>query len=93
MPCKTDNWKWDQIGGGLADFVIDDLYPTKHALARAIERGISREELRTGSGIIVGHKIVTAISRTKKPKTLDGALWSDATVGVPQVSRERLLRN
>lgn len=58
----------DLVRGGLADFRVDNLRISKHAIARARERHIPLEDLRrthgneVGRGIQVGNTIVTAIT-------------------------------
>jgi hypothetical protein len=60
----------DLVRGGLADFRLDNLRISKHAIARARERHIPLEDLRrshghgVGRGIQVGNTIVTAITNT-----------------------------
>ncbi len=59
---------FDLVRAGLADFRMDDLRISKHAIRRAKERGIPLEDLRrkhgnqAGYGVQIGKTIVTALT-------------------------------
>ncbi len=59
---------FDYVKGGLADFRMDDIRISKHAIQRARERGIPLEDLRrkrgnqAGYGVLKGKTIVTALT-------------------------------